>query len=92
MMTSRSSAIFRKSAAFPSTNANGLCIIRNAFDGIFGGVFPAKAITDEKMGDRMDGRCAQWFSIKGGGSCGRPGEYGTAAGIDINIQAFPLLP
>ena len=26
----------------------------------------------------MDGRCAQWFSIKGGGSCGRPGEYGTA--------------
>ncbi len=31
-----------------------------------------------KMGDRMDGLCAQWFSIKGGGSCGRPGEYGTA--------------
>ena len=30
------------------------------------------------MGDRMDGRCAQWFSIKGGRSCGRPGEYGTA--------------
>lgn len=26
----------------------------------------------------MDGLCAQWFSIKGGGSCGRPGEYGTA--------------
>ena len=35
-------------------------------------------ISLEKMGDRMDGRCAQWFSIKGGGSCGRPGEYGTA--------------
>ena len=43
-------------------------------------MFPSdqEYISLEKMGDRMDGLCAQWFSIKGGGSCGRPGEYGTA--------------